>query len=90
MVIACAAPGPLQSEELSIWQQALHEASQLGTTFLHQEAGSGFYYVSTDSPSTSERLLFTSSHQVGTKVVFYQELVPSFNPLKPHGMLIPF
>jgi hypothetical protein len=58
MLIAYAAQGPMAQIEITAWQQSLHEIAQPGTTFYHQEAGAGFYYVSSDSPETTQRLSF--------------------------------
>jgi hypothetical protein len=89
MVIASFLQDPPQAAELEDCQRLLHEGSKPGTTFLHQKAGVGFYYVSTDSPWTTQHLLATAAHQVGAKMVIYQGWVPSFNPLKPYGILVP-
>jgi hypothetical protein len=71
------------------WKKMLHDNSRPGTTFLHKEAGVGFYYIFADFPETTQRLLLQAAHQVEAQIVIYQEWVPSFNPFKPYRILIP-
>jgi hypothetical protein len=61
MVIASFLQGPLEITELIDWQWILHKGSKSRTALLHQEACAIFYYVSTDSLVTMQRLLLLSS-----------------------------
>jgi hypothetical protein len=57
MLIAFSVQGELGEADLMVWKRTLHDDARPGTAFL--------YYISADSPATTQRLLLRAAHQIG-------------------------
>jgi hypothetical protein len=65
MLIAFSVQGELGEADLMVWKRTLHDDARPGTAFLYSAARGGFYYISADSPATTQRLLLRAAHQIG-------------------------
>lgn len=90
VIIARTTGGDLMRQEETTWLSSLRPRASPGCILGHQRAGPGLYYLRTDCPATTQRLLLDPLHQFAGGTMVYQPWKQGLNPRHPKGLLTPF